>query len=61
MLDVPEPANIRMIVHEFALLVSNNRRGVTFTETNGLNSRIQMLCTSASFLIIFTVRLIIKV
>lgn len=58
-LDVPEPANVRMIVREFALMVSDSRRGVTFTETDCFNSRIQMLCTSASFLIIFTVRLII--
>lgn len=42
-LDVPEPANVKMIVSEFALMVSDSRRGVTFTEIHCLNSIIQML------------------
>lgn len=61
MLDVPEPAKVKMIVDEFALMASDGRRGVTFIETYCLNSIIQMLCTSASFSIILTVRLIIQV
>lgn len=59
MLDVPEPANVKMIVSKFALMVSDSRRGVISIEIHCLNSIIQMLHTSASFLIIFTVRKII--
>lgn len=59
MLDVPEPANVKMIVSKFALMVSDGRRGVISTEIHYLNSVIQMLHTSISFLIIFTVRKII--
>lgn len=42
-LDVPEPANVKMIVSEFALLVSDSRRGVIFTEIHCLNSVVQIL------------------
>lgn len=59
MLDVPEPANVKMIVSKFALMVSDSRRGVISIEIHCLNSVIQMLHTSASFLIIFAVRKII--
>lgn len=59
MLDVPEPANVKMIVSEFALMVSDSRRDVIFIEIYCLNSVIQMLHTSASFLLLFTVRIII--
>lgn len=59
MLGIPEPANVKTIVSEFALTVSDSRRGVTFMEIHCLNSVISMLHTSASFLIIFTVRIII--
>lgn len=59
MLDVPEPANVKMIVFKFALMVSDIRRGVISIEIHCLNFIILMLHTSASFLIIFTVRKII--
>lgn len=58
MLDLPEPANVKRIVNEFALMVSDGRRGVSFIEIHCLISVIQMLYTPASFVIIFTVRLI---
>lgn len=60
MLDVPEPANVKMIVSKFALMMSDSRRGVISIEIHCLNFVIQMLHTSSiSFLIIFTVRKII--
>lgn len=59
MLDVSEPANVKMIVSIFALIVSDSRRGIISIEIHRLISIIQMLHTSASFLIIFTIRKII--
>lgn len=58
-LAVPKPASVKMIVSEFALMVSDSRRGVIHIEIHCFNSIIQMLHTSASFLITFAVRIII--
>jgi hypothetical protein len=55
-MDIPEPANVKMIVSDFALMVSESKTIVTSIGILCSNSIIQMLHTSASFLVTFTIR-----